>query len=174
MSKVEKKVIRNAFSRVRSVHPMQDFDSKIRVKREFAKETNINTIMERVKRGIMPPPWMTSKTPYYGDFSKTPISYQEAFEIVSRAEDQFESLPLEFRRAIDHDPRKIDQAPRELFERFGLLKKPEGSASASGASDAQVGQRVQGDRDLPGKAPPRANKGDLKSPPRSADKADEE
>lgn len=129
-----------------------------RVKQEFKKEVNINEIVGRMKRGIQPPPWMTSKTPRYGDFSSMPASFSEAFEIVAAAQDAFESLPVEFRREIDHDPRNLDRAPRELFERFGLLKAPEVSERPQGASGAPATQRVQGDRDLPATGRPGPNK----------------
>lgn len=129
-----------------------------RVKQEFKKEVNINTIIAKMKRGIMPPPWMTSSTPRYGDFTGMPQTLMEAYDLVQSAEKAFESLPLEFRRAIDHDPRNLDKAPRELYEKFGLLKKPEVSDSGSAASDPKVGQRGKGDSDLPKKSPSGSNK----------------
>lgn len=100
-----------------------------RTKQEFKKEVNINTIIDRMQRGIQPPQWMTSNTPRYGDFTGMPTSFQEAYEMVEKAEAAFASLPLEFRRAIDHDPRNLEKAPRELYERFGLLEKKSGEAS---------------------------------------------
>lgn len=129
-----------------------------RVKQEFKKDVDINEIVTRMKRGIMPPPWMTSATPRYGDFSNMPATFMEAFQITERAAEAFRSLPLEFRRELDHDPRNLDKAPRELFERFGLLKKSGEAEPPIGGSDSLDAQRVKGDKDLPPKRPQGANK----------------
>lgn len=131
-----------------------------RTKQEFKKDVDINEIVSRMRKGIQPPPWMTSNTPRYGDFTNLPASFQEAYAIVEAGEAAFASLPLEFRRAIDHDPRNLDHAPRELYEQFGLLKpknsgEPGGSNEPSGDPDTQ---RVKGDRDLPSKSPTGAKK----------------
>lgn len=92
-------------------------------KQEFKKEVNINTIIQRMQKGISPPQWMTSATPRFGDFTDMPCSFQEAYAVIERAEESFKSLPLEFRRALDHNPANLQNAPRELYEKFGLLKK---------------------------------------------------
>lgn len=119
-----KRKIRSAYSgQVRVINPsMMEKDSK--VQREFKKETDINDIMARAKRGQFPPAWMTNKTPYYGDFTQVPKNYQEAFDVVLRAKESFDSLPLEFRKAIGNDPRNLASAPKELWEAHGLLKRP--------------------------------------------------
>lgn len=91
-------------------------------KQEFKNEVNINEIISRMRRGITPPQWMTSATPRYGDFTNMPTSFQEAYALIETAENAFASLPLEFRRALDHNPANLPNAPRELYERFGLLK----------------------------------------------------
>lgn len=105
-----------------------------RTKQEFKKEVDINEIIARMRRGISPPPWMTSATPRYGDFTDMPASFQEAYAIVEKGEAAFASLPLEFRRELDHNPANLDSAPRELFERFGLLKKPISAEDAPGGA----------------------------------------
>lgn len=122
-------------------------DPKFRAKQEFREECNINTIRNRMADGMSPPAWMTSKTPYYGDFSSMPQSLTEAYNVINRAEEAFESLPMGFRQALDHDPRKLDSAPRELWEKFGLVRKvktestddgtpsPRGAVSPEGAGD---------------------------------------
>lgn len=155
-----KPVVRNMFSRLSAPHPVSESRTS-RVKQEFATEVDINSIVAKMKKGISPPPWMTSKTPRYGDFSQMPESLSEAYDIVRRAEEAFQALPVEFRREIDHDPARLATAPKELYERFGLLKKPAPGESRSDPEGAGT-QRVQGDRDLPGKAPTGANKGNPK------------
>nr|QJB20017.1 MAG: internal scaffolding protein [Microvirus sp.] len=132
--------IRSAYSKREPVnHPLSGEPS--RTKQEFKKEVNINEIVARMRKGIQPLPWMTSATPHYGDFSNLPASFQEAYAIVEQGEAAFASLPLEFRRALDHNPRNLDQAPRELYEQFGLLKAKSDDAAlpkedASPVSDA--------------------------------------
>lgn len=164
---MSKRVIRSAFCAREPVNnPVSGEPS--RTKQEFKKECDINEIVARMKRGIVPPPWMTSATPRYGDFTNLPASFQEAYSIMETAEAAFKSLPLEFRRALDHDPRNLDKAPRELFEQFGLLKKPESAEAASAAPKASGLPEGQGDSDLPVKAPPGAKKAGQK-PAQNAD-----
>lgn len=150
--------IRSAYSLRDPVHmPLSGEPS--RTKQEPKNDVNINTIMERLQKGIQPPAWMTANTPRYGDFTGMPTSFQEAYALVEKAEAAFESLPLEFRRAIDHDPRNLDSAPRELFEQFGLLKEQK-SAGASPEPDKAPGSppkaddRPKGDRPATGPAGP--------------------
>lgn len=101
------------------------------VKQEFKKEVDINTIIANMNRGIQPPPWMTANTPRYGDFTDLPASFSEAYDIIERAETAFMSLPLEMRKELDHDPRNLDHATREMYEKYGLLKKPESTVGST-------------------------------------------
>lgn len=161
---------KSAYSRgVRVYHPLSG--EPTRVKQEFKKDVDINEIVARMKRGISPPPWLTSNTPRYGDFVDLPASFQEAHEILRRGEAAFKSLPLEFRRELDHDPRNLDKAPRELFERFGLLKKSGSPESPYGDEEVTDVQWVQGDRDLPVKRRLGANKGAVKAQAEQAEEA---
>lgn len=165
MSKLD---IRSAYSHRDPVNnPLSGEPS--RTKQEFKTEVNINEIISRMRRGINPPQWMTSNTPHYGDFSDMPTSFQEAYAIVESGEAAFRSLPLDFRRALDHNPANLADAPRELYERFGLVKKPVQTESPNGDTDWPGNQRVKGDRGLPAKAPPGA-KNAVQKP---ADNADE-
>lgn len=155
-----KRVVRKASSAAIHVfHPVVPAEMKPhRVKQEFKKDVDINEIVSRMKRGIQPPPWLTSNTPRYGDYADMPVSFMEAYDMVARAEASFASLPLEFRRELDHDPRNLPNAPRELFERFGLIK-PNAPEAAPAASGALAPEGVQGERRPPAKAPSGANKG---------------
>jgi len=122
-------IVRNMFSKVKCV--LSPSGLAPRVKKEFKKEVDINYIISRMKQGINPPAWMTSKTPRWGDFTDGPQSLMESFDLVERAHQAFESLPLAMRRELDHDFRNLGSAPRELYERFGLLKGPVGAPSAT-------------------------------------------
>lgn len=104
-------------------------------KQEFKNDVNINEIVARMRKGISPPQWMTSATPRYGDFTNMPTSFQEAYALVETAEAAFQSLPLEFRRALDHNPANLPNAPKELYEQFGLLKTNPKSEEASPLND---------------------------------------
>ncbi|AZL82877.1 internal scaffolding protein [Apis mellifera associated microvirus 32] len=159
---MSKRKIRSAYSgQVHCLHPVSG--EPTRVKQEFKKEVNINTIINRMKNGISPPAWMTSRTPRYGDFTGMPVNFQDAFAVVEKARQAFEALPLEFRRALDHDPRNLDQAPRELFERFGLLKSPPDGTSAApkGPASPPSGSPAVGGN----KAASAASKGSKQTPP---------
>jgi len=133
-----KKIIRSAYSQREPVNnPVSG--EPTRTKQEFIKEVNINEIVARMRKGISPPAWMTSATPRYGDFTNLPVSFQEAHAIMQQGQEAFMSLPLEFRRALDHNPMNLDKAPKELYEQFGLLKKPVDptSAAAEGSTASQ-------------------------------------
>lgn len=165
---------KSAYNRGRGApHPVSD--EPTRVKQEFKKDVDINEIVARMKRGISPPPWLTSNTPRYGDFTDLPASFQEAHEIMRRGEAAFKSLPLEFRRELDHDPRNLDKAPRELFERFGLLKQKAPDEAAPEAPASRSGSRTGGtpreQDDLPVKRRLGANKGAVKAQAEQAEEA---
>lgn len=148
-----KKLIRSAYSQREPVNNPVSGEPTI-TKQEFKKEVNINEIISRMRRGINPPAWMTSNTPRWGDFSNLPASFMEAYAIVEAGEAAFKSLPLDFRRALDHNPANLDKAPRELYEQFGLLKKPASGEQASPASTVPGKPEGQGDSDLPVKGRP--------------------
>lgn len=155
-----KKTVRNCFAKTRiSITP----SIPPRVKKEFKEEVCINNIVAKMKRGISPPSWLTANTPRYGDFSSGPQTLMEAFDVVQRAQEAFLSLPVEFRRELDHDPRNLDRAPRELFERFGLIKPKaqEGTKVPSGAAASPEGQ---GDQGLPAKGRMANKKGGQETP----------
>lgn len=161
--------IRSAYSHREPVNnPVSDSPPKSPTRQEFKKEVNINEIVARMRKGIQPPAWMTSNTPRYGDFSNMPTSFQEAYAIIESGEAAFKSLPLEFRRALDHNPANLPNAPRELYEEFGLLKTPENPETASGGnsslSKASPSSRPAGGPN----APSGANKA-VKKPANDAD-----
>nr|QJB19196.1 MAG: internal scaffolding protein [Microvirus sp.] len=118
-----------------------------RVKQEFRTDVDINTIFAKAKAGVQPPAWLTSATPRFGDFTSS-YDMQSAFDVVEKASVAFNALPLEFRREIDHDPSKIASAPRELWERFGLVSKPvpagAGTPAPVGAGSPGSGTAVPG------------------------------
>lgn len=116
--------------------------NKYRVKTEFQNEVNINTIMAKARNG-QPPTWLNSKTPRYGDFANRPTNFQDAFDLTEKAREAFYSLPIEFRRELDHDPSRMASAPKSLWEKHGLLKESAKAASKA-SSEPQAGPEGAG------------------------------
>lgn len=118
-----------------------------RVKQEFKKEVNINTIIAKMRKGVMPN--LLAGEAVFADVSEVPQNFQDAFEKVSNAAALFDKLPLGFRKELDYDPRNLMSATREMYERYGILKKPEAPEAASGGSGVPAAPEGAGDRDLP-------------------------
>lgn len=105
---------------------------------EPAEEMDINLIIKRsIERGVQPQ-WLNSATPRYGDFSEVP-SLAEAKELIIRAEESFMQLPANARLELGNDFTRLQGAPREFFERHGLvepkveLDSPTGESATGGA-----------------------------------------
>ncbi len=121
---------------------------KTRTQQSHKKECDINTIMENYLRtGVIT--HRQSETPLYGDFSNVP-AYNDAFDIYTRAQAQFKSLPAPLRSRFDNDPAKFlayCEDPKNIPEmtELGLLGKPkpipqtpEALAAAAAAAQAQA------------------------------------
>ena len=160
-----KSKVRDRFSKVKVT--VEEVEAVVPTMQEFKDQCNINYIMKRWQAGIAPPAWMTSKTPHYGDFSDLPVSFDEAHRIMQLGEEAFNALPLAMRHELDHDPRNLDNAPIELFEKYGLVKKPVGQTSGTPEAGKPVGQRSG---DLRSPKPP---KGGVNEPSGDSDKGDE-
>lgn len=158
--------------RPRSYMPMRvlaEGQPRTRTKQEFAKEVNINYIRTRMAKGIVPPGFNPSTAMVFRDMTSD-LSFMDAFDVVQKGKEAFETLPLGLRRELDHDPRNLGQATREMFERYGLVKsKPPVEASASGS--AAAGGSLPGTKKVPANEPSGSKKGNSKVP---ADNSDEE
>lgn len=90
---------------------------------------DINNILRRYeKTGELPV--MIERDPSWGDFSDVP-SFQEALDIVAKAEDQFAALDAHVRRRFDNDPAKFlefasDDKNKAEMAKLGLLKAQDG------------------------------------------------
>jgi phage internal scaffolding protein len=100
-----------------------------RTKNSFVNECDINSIMAKYeKTGILPTMNMRG-TPMYGDFTNLP-SYQEACNIVLKAQEQFDSLPMDIRERFNNEPDKFmefvnDSKNEEEMIKMGLaVAKP--------------------------------------------------
>lgn len=97
-----------------------------RAQKHFANECNINQIMDRAKRGIMPQG--NSKPPKFGDFSGI-VDYRTAAQSVIAANEAFMSLPGRVRDRFKNDPQEMldfcaDERNRPEAIELGLIERP--------------------------------------------------
>lgn len=98
-----------------------------RTKQQFGKQVDINYIVARYqKTGMID--HLSKATPFYGDVSDI-RSYQEALNVVHRAEDLFRSMSAEIRAKFENDPVKMIaflQDPKNTPEaiRLGMVVAP--------------------------------------------------
>ena len=109
-----------------------------------ANACDINLIVERARRGIMP---ITNPAiPQFGDFSDVP-DYQTAFERVQAAQAAFDSLPAAVRRRFDNDPALLlnflnDERNKAEAVELGLLEPAQVNDLAAGTSPPVAPQRA--------------------------------
>lgn len=93
------------------------------------EDADINVIVERAKRGAVPPVGR-NLAPMYGDFTEVPTDLRDCLNMVKLANDLFMSLDPVVRRRFDNDPAKMldflnDPSNREEAVKLGLVKGPE-------------------------------------------------
>lgn len=93
---------------------------------------DINNILKRYeKTGSLPD--MIARDPQWGDFADVP-SFQEAFEIVAKAEEQFAALDAPIRKRFANDPAEFlafvnDPRNEAEMRELGILKPKEAPPS---------------------------------------------
>lgn len=92
------------------------------------EDADINVIIERAKRGAVPPVGRNS-TPMYGDFTQVPTDLREVMVMVKFADDLFMSLDPFVRRRFGNDPALMldflnDSSNRDEAVKLGLVKAP--------------------------------------------------
>lgn len=108
-------------------------------KQSDARDCDINLLFKRFERtGQLPD--VIARNGSYGDFSEVP-DYQEACNIVMRANDQFNMLDAHVRNRFDNDPAKFlafatDPQNMEEMSKMGLLNE-EGKAKLKAERDAK-------------------------------------
>lgn len=93
----------------------------------FANDTDINQIIARALSGH-DITQINERVAKYGDFSNVP-NYQDALDLVRRAEDMFKLVPSKVRDRFENDPAKMieflqNDANRPEAIELGLVKAP--------------------------------------------------
>lgn len=89
-----------------------------------AESADINVIMERHARGILPE--LSDRLPRYDDFTLLPSDYHTCMNAVVAAQDAFDSLPAKVRAKFDNAPENLlaflaDPANRDEAVKLGLV-----------------------------------------------------
>jgi len=119
---------------------------KGKTKQADAKDCDLNVIMSRYeKTGLLPQ--MILDNPQYGDFSEAP-QFQEALNIVMKAEEQFLALDAKTRMRFNNSPAEFlafvtNEDNRDEIIDMGLAK-PGTKKKAEIAAEAQA-KRIEDD-----------------------------
>lgn len=114
-----------------------------KTQQQFANEVNINEIMAKAKRGIMPE--FKQSQPVYADVSGEEYDFQVAQNIIVQANQMFLELPEKIRERFNNDPAKLldfvnNPDNKAEAEVLGLLpKKTTNPLDVSGLSDTNGG-----------------------------------
>lgn len=117
---------------------------------QFREECDVNRIVSRYRdTGMLPLPGPRAPVARYGDFSNAP-DFMEAQNIVLRARQQFDALPVKVRDRFNHDPLKFlefvhDRKNLREANELGLLseeaaKKLADEAAAAAAAAPKSGE----------------------------------
>lgn len=99
-----------------------------RVKKEFRKACNINTIVAKYRRTGMVSS-LNQARPVFADVSQIG-DFRSIVHRVRRAEEAFEALPAYVRKRFNHDSAQLvafmqDEKNRDEAIKLGLIEKPE-------------------------------------------------
>lgn len=92
------------------------------VQQHMKNDADINTIVARAKKGIVPS--NIRQQGVFADVSNLPQDLTEAFSRVENALDLFGQLPAKAREELGNDPRRLSKAPMDFFVRHGLATIP--------------------------------------------------
>lgn len=123
-------------------------------------ECDINQILEKMARGIMPD---HARTPQYGDFTSSANDYHDALNTVIAAQTAFDNLPAKLRARFNNDPENLlvflqDNKNLSEARELGLVAAEDLSIPPP---DAHTGGKAGGGVEKSGKAPkdaPRTSK----------------
>lgn len=93
------------FSNKNRKKPALDFTNcESKVQENMAIETNINNIVDKMKRGVMPK--VNGKQPMFGDFTNV-SDYHTMLNQVIETEQRFMKIDPKIRKRFDNDPQKL-------------------------------------------------------------------
>lgn len=107
--------------------PVVNITSPTMTQQHFKDECDINIIVDRFTRtGLVTN--INPREPLYMDVSNVP-DYITAFNIVTAAQESFDSLPSDVRKFFDNNPSNMvefvqDPSNREQAIQLGLIPKP--------------------------------------------------
>lgn len=86
----------------------------------FAEQCDMQLILKKLALGDTSV--LSSKTPFYGDFTEAPKSYAEALQLIIDAEKEFYKLPLDKRNEFDNDYHQwfAQAGSEEWFKKMGF------------------------------------------------------
>lgn len=109
--------------------PRIDCSKDVRLTQQSEKDdADINVIVERAKRGAVPPIGR-DVAPMYGDFTMIPKDLRECLLMAKQADDLFMTLDPFVRRRFNNDPAEMldflnDSKNRDEAVKLGLVKAP--------------------------------------------------
>lgn len=103
--------------------PVTVFNKPSRTKSQFARDLDMNVIVKRYTQGIMPP---TRGGGRYLDNTVLPQDYQQAMDIIIRAQSAFSGLPANIRDRFSNRPELMleflnDPANKAEGQKLGLF-----------------------------------------------------
>lgn len=84
-------------------------DSPSAVREEYAFEADINNVLKRYATTgwlVDPNSPRNDRVPTYDDWSKSP-SFQDSLDIVIKAQEKFDALPVQIRQRFNYDPQAL-------------------------------------------------------------------
>lgn len=126
-AKEQKMLVRNYFSERLPVTVEFDPEKEGRTQPEFKESCDVNYILKKYNQtGVLK---VNAKTPKFGDFSQS-VDYQDAMNLVVKANEMFDQLPADVRKRFNNDPQQFlefanDEANHDEMVRLGMAVKDE-------------------------------------------------
>lgn len=146
----------NGRVRVGISFPIDEESSVSKTKQSFAKDADINTIMDRYRRTgfLIDPTVPRSRRPFYGDFTSMP-DFHENESRIAQVRAEFMRLPSDVRAMFDNDPAKVldfiskpenDVKAVELGLKRDPASEKQGQAGAEGNPQGSVAAPATGEQ----------------------------
>lgn len=121
------------------VDPGITFKGETLTQEHMANECDLNQIMEKAKRGIVPSAFFQQKTPWFGDFSDG-LTFHDIKNVLIDTEKAFMELDPKIRERFNNNPAALvdfleDEGNREEAERLNLIPK---AAEAAKTDESEV------------------------------------